>query len=78
MRDFKIVVTDEEYQLLIRKWVMADFAANDFFDKYEELLPHNILEKEWVKRVNLSKKYYKIVEKSIRISDIFKWIIGKF
>ncbi len=72
MRDFKIVVTDEEYQLLIRKWVRADFAANDFFDKYEELLPHNILEKEWVKRVNLSKEYYKIVEKSIKISDIFK------
>lgn len=66
----KLILSDEEYSLLIKKWVRSSFAATEFFDKYEEILPVDILEKAYNKKVEISYYYGKLVVNSIRKSDI--------
>lgn len=68
----KVVLSDEEYKTLIRKWVGSSFAATDFFDKYNEILPVEILRIAYEKKVELSNYYSKLVKNSINESGINK------
>lgn len=60
----KVILSNEEYSNLVKKAVETSFKANNFFDKYIDILPLEIIEMQYNKLQKEHRKYWRLLELS--------------
>jgi len=60
----KLILSKEEYSKLAKTYARTSFKAHNFFDKYIDILPVEILKMQYNKLREESQRYEKLLENS--------------